>query len=109
MSSGISDVQVFVRVRPTPNFAQDIITLGEDNKVRPILILHQHSSLNIETHRGLLLESMGPQVGVWAPKTAPDTRKKHSFGWAEYMNSPNSVFFFYIHFVKFEFEFLKIF
>ncbi|XP_077349676.1 kinesin-like protein KIF9 [Lithobates pipiens] len=32
MSSGSSDVQVFVRVRPTPNFAQDVITLGEDNK-----------------------------------------------------------------------------
>ncbi|XP_068091310.1 kinesin-like protein KIF9 isoform X2 [Hyperolius riggenbachi] len=32
MSCGGSDVQVFVRVRPSPSFAQEIIKLGEDDK-----------------------------------------------------------------------------
>ncbi|KAG9467959.1 hypothetical protein GDO78_013958 [Eleutherodactylus coqui] len=33
MSSGSSDVQVFVRVRPTSHFAQEVIRLGEDDKL----------------------------------------------------------------------------
>ncbi|XP_040287413.1 kinesin-like protein KIF9 isoform X2 [Bufo bufo] len=33
MSAGSSDVRVFVRIRPTPHFAQEIIRLGEDNKL----------------------------------------------------------------------------
>ncbi|XP_073407266.1 kinesin-like protein KIF9 isoform X1 [Dendrobates tinctorius] len=32
MSAGSSDVQVFVRFRPTPHFAQDVIILDADNK-----------------------------------------------------------------------------
>ncbi|XP_075704309.1 kinesin-like protein KIF9, partial [Rhinoderma darwinii] len=33
MSAGSSDVRVFVRVRPTPHFAQEIIHLEEDNQL----------------------------------------------------------------------------
>ncbi|KAM3928008.1 kinesin-like protein KIF9 [Leptodactylus fuscus] len=33
MSAGSSDVRVFVRIRPSPHFAQEVIRLGEDSKV----------------------------------------------------------------------------